>query len=122
MSQYTVTIAESSNLLLKGTATDANIANIFQGQSVVAYSRVDPSVCWFGMISKVKKPGEDKNKSSSDEEYSDSLATIYKTRAAVSSKERYFAYDIQCLKQLGIGVVACDWIKDMLTKEEKEAQ
>ena len=72
VSQYTVTIAESSNLLLKGTATDANIANIFQGQSVVAYSRVDPSVCWFGMISKVKKPGEDKNKSSSDEEYSDS--------------------------------------------------
>ena len=64
--------------------------------------------------------GEYDRRTVNDEEYSDSLATIYKTRAAVSSKERYFAYDIQCLKQLGIGVIACDWIKDMLTKEEKE--
>ncbi len=73
VSQYTITIAESQNLLLKGTATEANISNIFQGQSVIAYSRVDPEVCWYGMISRVKKPGES-NKESSDtgEDYSDS--------------------------------------------------
>lgn len=64
--------------------------------------------------------GEYERRTVNDEEYSDSLAAIYGTRAAASSKERYFAYDIQCLKQLGIAVASCDWVKDLLTEEEKK--
>ena len=57
---YTVIIAESQNLVLKGTAKEEDMTSIYEGENVIAYSRVDPLVCWYGIISDVKKPGENK--------------------------------------------------------------
>ena len=70
--KVTITIAESQNLILMGQAKDSDMGSFRQGDSVIVYSRVDPTVHWTGYISRVRKPGEkDSSGSGSDSETQD---------------------------------------------------
>ena len=135
LKKYSASYADFSDETIRLYLMNKMIRNHFQKMSFVPYTKWeswipepgDNVVKYLNYIfadSNTRYPsdtqGEYERRTVNDEENQESIYADNETRAAGAIKERYFPYDIQCLKQLGVGAIACDWIKEYLTAEEQK--
>ena len=70
-----MTIMAVGAFRVKGTINEQNISSIYEGQSFLAFSRVDPTQVWKGTIAEIKKDAGSTNSSDSYDSYGSDSST-----------------------------------------------